>query len=88
MGDGDGVDDDRGGLEVPSWSSSSPTSSTSTSTSSSPTSTSTSASRCSGGGESGQGDCDGEGLLVAGEPTRRPTPNDNRSVKCIVYNDN
>ena len=78
MAGGDGGDDDLGGLDpVPSWSSSSPTSSTSTSTSSSSASTSTSVR-----GESGQGECDGDlrGLLDTGEPTNRPTPNDNRSV--------
>lgn len=78
---GEGVVEERGGLDVASRSSSSPTSSTSTSTSSSSTSTSTSPSRRSDGGESGQGECDGEGLLVAGEPTRRPTPKDSRSEK-------
>lgn len=81
---GDGVVDDRGGLDA-SRSSSSPTSSTSTSTSSSSTSTSTSPSRRSDGGESGQGECDGDGLLVAGDPTRRPTPKDSRSGMKILF---
>lgn len=53
---GEGVVDERGGLDMASRSSSSPTSSTSTSTSSSSTSTSISVSRRSDGGESGQGE--------------------------------
>lgn len=80
---GDGVELDRGGLEMlASRSSSSPTSSTSTSISSS-TSTSISVSRLPSEvvGDSGQSECpDGDGLLVDGDPTRRPTPNDRRSV--------
>lgn len=76
---GDGGVGDLVGLLVPSLSSSSSTSSTSTSTSSSSTSTSTSISRFSVCGESGLGECDVEELLVAGDPTSRPTPNDNRS---------
>lgn len=80
VSDGDG---ER--LAFASRSSSSPTSSTSTSTSSSSsssssTSTSISVSRIVGRGDEGPRECDGEGLLVAGEPTRRPTPKDNRSV--------
>lgn len=74
---GDDGEGDPAGLDVTSGSSSSPTSSTSTSTSSS-SSSAPSRLRTSAG-ESGDSEWTGDGLLVDGEPTSLPTPNERRS---------